>query len=75
MRVASSERVEAAIDFVGYNFYEFEVGVEGGFDVYVAGFAFSFAQVEQRVKGGGVRAGEGGYGGDGFAFGRGHGLA
>src|SRR5579863_4867648 len=70
----SSERVEAAVNLVGYDFYEFKVGVQARLDVYVARLAFPFAHIEQRVKCRGVRASEGSYRRDRFAFGRGHRL-
>jgi hypothetical protein len=73
--VASSEGVEAAIDLVGYDFYEFQVGMQTPFYVYLAGFAFSFAHIQQSVEGRRVGAGESCHRGDGFALGGGHGLA
>jgi hypothetical protein len=73
--VASSEGVEAAIDFVRHYFYELQVGVQARLYVYLAGFAFSFAHIQQGVEGRGVGARESSHCGDGFALRGGHGLA
>jgi hypothetical protein len=42
----SSQRVEAAVYFVRHYFYEFQVGMQACFDVYLAGLAFSFADIQ-----------------------------